>query len=205
MDGGEWAPLFTFPELQQLPRRRKKRRQLRADRQGQNRGRSSGHSDRHSRNTLFSISAETEAGIFTILLSLVTCGLWGIITLIQGIMMLTMSQEEFEHKYVLSPSKFPDLLRIQYLINVFGAIIRYEMMALKCIMQNCQSESNCELIASWPPTSHTGHCHCTMFSESISLGRREHPTRPHSNRGPDMKIDILIKSVTELNTHLAAT
>ena len=34
-------------------------------------------------------------------------GLWGIITLIQGIMMLTMSQEEFEHKYVLSPSKFP--------------------------------------------------------------------------------------------------
>ena len=73
VDGGEWAPLFTFPELQQLlqpartrtgtpdylpcppapPRPRTPRPQLRAHRQGQNRGRSSGHSDRHSRNTLF--------------------------------------------------------------------------------------------------------------------------------------------------------
>ena len=46
-------------------------------------------------------------GIICLLLSIVTCGLWGIVTLIQGIMMLTMSQAEFERKYVLSTSTFP--------------------------------------------------------------------------------------------------
>lgn len=46
-------------------------------------------------------------GIICLLLSIVTRGLWGIVTLIQGIMMLTMSQAEFERKYVLSTSTFP--------------------------------------------------------------------------------------------------
>lgn len=38
---------------------------------------------------------------------LCTCGLWGIVELIQGIMMLTMSQEEFDRKYVNSTSFMP--------------------------------------------------------------------------------------------------
>lgn len=46
-------------------------------------------------------------GILTILLSLVTCGLWEIITLIQGIVMLTMSDEEFDAKYVNTNKTFP--------------------------------------------------------------------------------------------------
>ena len=106
VDGGEWAPLFTFPELQQL---------LAAGRSVGNCGQTD--KDKTAAGVLailigtlgihYFYIGKTEAGIFTILLSLVTCGLWGIITLIQGIIMLTMSQEEFEHKYVLSPSKFP--------------------------------------------------------------------------------------------------
>lgn len=50
---------------------------------------------------------KTSAGIFTILLTLFTCGIWGIINLIQGIMMLTMSQADFERKYVNNTSSFP--------------------------------------------------------------------------------------------------
>ena len=43
----------------------------------------------------------------TILLSLVTCGGWSIITLIQGILMLCMSDAEFNRKYVQTTSTFP--------------------------------------------------------------------------------------------------
>ena len=46
-------------------------------------------------------------GLICILLSIVTCGLWGVVTLIQGIMMLTMKSEEFERKYVNSTSTLP--------------------------------------------------------------------------------------------------
>ena len=46
-------------------------------------------------------------GILTILLSIVTCGIWSIINLIQGILMLCMTNEEFERKYVINPSTFP--------------------------------------------------------------------------------------------------
>jgi len=50
---------------------------------------------------------KTVAGLLTILLSFATCGLWGVVTLIQAIMMLTMTQEEFDRKYVYSTSSFP--------------------------------------------------------------------------------------------------
>lgn len=43
----------------------------------------------------------------TILLCFVTCGLWSILMFVQGIMMLTMSQEEFDRKYVNSNSTLP--------------------------------------------------------------------------------------------------
>lgn len=47
------------------------------------------------------------AGFICILLSLITCGMWNIVVLIQGILMMTMSQEEFERKYVNTASTFP--------------------------------------------------------------------------------------------------
>ncbi len=47
------------------------------------------------------------AGFLTILLTLVTCGAWEIITFIQGILMLTMSDEEFNRKYVFTNKTFP--------------------------------------------------------------------------------------------------
>lgn len=50
---------------------------------------------------------KTTAGILTILLSLVTCGIWSIITLVQGIMILCMSESEWRRKYVDSTSTFP--------------------------------------------------------------------------------------------------
>ncbi|MCC8038121.1 MAG: TM2 domain-containing protein [Bacteroidales bacterium] len=46
-------------------------------------------------------------GFITILLSLCTCGCWSILTLVQGILMLTMPNQEFERKYVYSNSVFP--------------------------------------------------------------------------------------------------
>ncbi len=47
------------------------------------------------------------AGFLTILLSLVTCGGWSVVTLIQGIYMLTLDQQQFDRKYVYSTSTFP--------------------------------------------------------------------------------------------------
>ena len=46
-------------------------------------------------------------GFITILLTLVTCGIWEILTFVQGILMLTMSQEDFDRKYVYSTSTVP--------------------------------------------------------------------------------------------------
>jgi len=46
-------------------------------------------------------------GLLCLLLTVVTCGLWGILTLVQCIMMLTMSQEEFDQKYVYTEKTFP--------------------------------------------------------------------------------------------------
>lgn len=47
------------------------------------------------------------AGIITLIVSLVLCGIPSIIWIIQGILMLTMSQQEFERKYVYTTSTFP--------------------------------------------------------------------------------------------------
>ena len=46
-------------------------------------------------------------GLLCLLLTVVTCGLWAILTLVQSIMMLTMSQEEFDKKYVYTEKTFP--------------------------------------------------------------------------------------------------
>ncbi len=49
---------------------------------------------------------KTTAGVISILLTLVTCGLWEIITLVQGILMFVMDNRTFIKKYVVSQSKF---------------------------------------------------------------------------------------------------
>jgi TM2 domain-containing membrane protein YozV len=50
---------------------------------------------------------KTTAGILSIVLSLVTCGIWQVITIIQGIMMFSMTNEQFYEKYVMNPATFP--------------------------------------------------------------------------------------------------
>ncbi len=50
---------------------------------------------------------KTTAGILAILTSVVTCGIMNIIWLIQGILMLTMTQDQFDQKYVYTTSSFP--------------------------------------------------------------------------------------------------
>lgn len=47
------------------------------------------------------------AGFLTILLSLITCGIWPWLMIVQGIMMLTMSDAEFDRKYVFSHKTLP--------------------------------------------------------------------------------------------------
>lgn len=47
------------------------------------------------------------AGLITIGLSLITCGLWEIVTLIQGILMFCMTNAQFRTKYVTTASSFP--------------------------------------------------------------------------------------------------
>lgn len=46
-------------------------------------------------------------GFVTILLNLVTCGVWSILMFVQGILMLTMSNDDFERKFVYSSSFMP--------------------------------------------------------------------------------------------------
>ena len=46
-------------------------------------------------------------GLVCLLLSLITCGLRAILTFIQGIVIMTMKQEDFERKFVYSNSFMP--------------------------------------------------------------------------------------------------
>ena len=106
-DGGVWAPLYTYPELMEMYRR-------------------SGYAyakdaEISSKKTICGICAilvgslgvqyfvlgKVAGGFITILLSIVTCGLWSIVTLIQGIMMLCMSDSDFKTKYMDSNSTLP--------------------------------------------------------------------------------------------------
>lgn len=104
-DGMNWRPLYTYPELVERMRNSP----------------SAPMSALESKRILCGILAllvgtlgiqyfvigKTTAGILTIVLSIVTCGLWGIVMFIQGILMLTMSDEDFERKYVASPATYP--------------------------------------------------------------------------------------------------
>lgn len=50
---------------------------------------------------------KTGAGLITIGLTIITCGLWEIVTFIQGILMLCMTNDSFRQKYVTTNSTFP--------------------------------------------------------------------------------------------------
>lgn len=50
---------------------------------------------------------KTTGGLVCILLTFITCGIWSVISFIQGIIMLTMNQLDFENKYVYNSASFP--------------------------------------------------------------------------------------------------
>ena len=106
-DGGDWRPLYTYPELMSELQNKKPSSQV--------------DQEVSSKKTLCGILAillgtlgiqyfvlgKTAGGLITILLSIVTCGAWGIVTLIQGILMLCMSDADFKRKYMDSTSTLP--------------------------------------------------------------------------------------------------
>lgn len=106
-DGKNWAPLFTYPELMEKLNE-KEMSEINDE-------------EVSSKKTLCGIMAivfgefgvqyfclgRVGAGFLTILLSIITCGLWGVVTFIQGIMMLCMSNLEFKKKYIDSTSALP--------------------------------------------------------------------------------------------------
>lgn len=50
---------------------------------------------------------KTTAGLLTILLTVVTCGLWSVLTLVQGIILLCSDNYYFDRKFVYSNSALP--------------------------------------------------------------------------------------------------
>ncbi|MDE6315105.1 MAG: NINE protein [Muribaculaceae bacterium] len=105
-DSGEWAPLFTFPELQTL---------LAAKRQAG--AYNPGGKDKTVAGVLaillgglgaqYFYLGNVTGGLLSILLSMCTCGIWSVLMLVQGILMLTMSEDEFYNKYVNTDKTLP--------------------------------------------------------------------------------------------------
>lgn len=53
------------------------------------------------------IIGKVVAGLLTILLTIVTCGFWSFLMLVQGIMILTMTDEQWEEKFVNTQNTYP--------------------------------------------------------------------------------------------------
>lgn len=101
-EGQSWKPLYAYPELMSIYAART-------------------NSEIGNRKIMCGIFAillgtlgvqyfvlgKVGGGLLTILLSIVTCGAWGIVTLIQGILMLTMDDQTFDQKYVNTTKTFP--------------------------------------------------------------------------------------------------
>lgn len=112
--GGDWRPLSTYPELVRL---------FNAGRNGcpppPPISNPSGVANSNrivcgilalvigSLGIQYFIIGKVGGGFINILLSLVTFGLWSIVNFVQGILILCMSDEEFERKFVNSKSVFP--------------------------------------------------------------------------------------------------
>lgn len=113
-----WQPLFNFPELMQLYNQKMA---TQAPGCGQQQYGYQQQPVADSKRVICGIMAllfgtlgvqyfimgKVGGGFLTILLSIVTCGCWGILTFIQGIMMLCMTDQEFERKYINSTSTLP--------------------------------------------------------------------------------------------------
>ena len=106
-DGGPWAPLYTYPELM-----------LAYQMSGKAVAESVEVSNKKLACGILAILAGTlgihyfvmgkvAGGILTIIISFITCGMWGFLMMIQGILMLCMSDEDFERKYLDSMSTLP--------------------------------------------------------------------------------------------------
>lgn len=50
---------------------------------------------------------KSTAGILTIVISLCSCGIWGVVMFIQAILMLVMTDNDFQEKYVNTDKSFP--------------------------------------------------------------------------------------------------
>lgn len=108
-DGFNWRPLYTYPELMEQYKFY------------QNASTGMTDEDINSKKILCGIMAmlfgylgvqyfilgKVAGGFITILLGLLTCGAWSIITFIQGIVMLTLSNSEFKRKFIDSTSTLP--------------------------------------------------------------------------------------------------
>lgn len=105
-DGINWTPLYTDPVLMQVYQQNNTR---------------AVDSEVNSKKTLCGIMAmlfgwlgvqyfilgKVAGGFITILLTLVTCGAWEVVTFIQGIVMLCMPESEFKRKFMDSTSTLP--------------------------------------------------------------------------------------------------
>lgn len=105
-DGVNWQPLVVYPELMQLLSKDQK---------------TTTDKDVSNKKVLVGIMAilfgelgvhyfligKTGAGLVTILITLVTCGGWWLVPLIQGIMILCMSDDDFKRRYLDSDSFMP--------------------------------------------------------------------------------------------------
>lgn len=107
-DNGPWQPLYAYPEL--MSKLAQKRSMVNLP-----------NKDVMSKKTLCGIMAiifggfgvqyfiigKIGGGLVTLLLTMATCGFWNIFTIVQGFLILTMSDEEFYQKYVASQSFMP--------------------------------------------------------------------------------------------------
>lgn len=104
-NGGNWKPLYTFPELMEECARHSSAKPAEQD------------TMRIVCGVLavliggfglqYFLVGKTTGGIINILLTIVTCGTWSVVNLIQGIVILCMSDQAWREKYVDSTSTFP--------------------------------------------------------------------------------------------------
>ncbi len=103
-----WKPLYNFPELMELMFAREGSRRAEVYNSGK---------DRVVAGVLalllgglgaqYFYLGKISAGFITIILSLVSCGLWSTVMFVQGIYMLTLTPEQFDMKYTCSTSNYP--------------------------------------------------------------------------------------------------
>ncbi len=103
-----WKPLYNFPELMELINARDAAGRADAYNAGK---------DRIVAGVLailiggigaqYIYLGKIGAFIITLILSLVSCGLWSLVMFVQGIYMLTLTPEQFDTKYTYSTSTYP--------------------------------------------------------------------------------------------------